>query len=106
VQVRVFEGVLDRDPRRRVEAEHAVQEVQRVRVGAGEEPLERDLGHEREVAHVLLRPRRPDPAQSLLVGRAQVVQDLVELVDVVTALEEGPAAEELGQNAAYGPYID
>jgi hypothetical protein len=34
------------------------------------------------------------------------MQDLVELVDVVTALEEGPAAEELGQNAAYGPYID
>jgi hypothetical protein len=34
------------------------------------------------------------------------VQDLVELVDVVAALEEGLAAEEFCKNAAYGPDID
>ncbi len=39
-------------------------------------------------------------------GRAEVVQDLVELVDVVAAFEEGFAAEELGEDAAYGPDVD
>jgi hypothetical protein len=34
------------------------------------------------------------------------VQDLVELIDVVAALEEGFAAEKLGENAADGPDID
>jgi hypothetical protein len=29
------------------------------------------------------------------------VQDLVQLVDVVAALEEGAAAEEFGEDAAY-----
>jgi hypothetical protein len=34
------------------------------------------------------------------------VEDLVELVDVVAALEEGAAAEQLGEDAAYRPDID
>jgi hypothetical protein len=34
------------------------------------------------------------------------VEDLVELVDVVAALEEGAAAEELGEDAADGPDVD
>jgi hypothetical protein len=34
------------------------------------------------------------------------VQDLVELVDVVAALEEGAPAEKLGEDAAYGPDVD
>jgi hypothetical protein len=34
------------------------------------------------------------------------VKNLVELVDVITALEEGLAAEKLGENAADGPDID
>jgi len=34
------------------------------------------------------------------------VEDLVQLVDVVTALEERPAAEELGEDAADGPDVD
>jgi hypothetical protein len=34
------------------------------------------------------------------------VQNLVELVDIVAALEEGFAAEELSENAADGPDID
>jgi hypothetical protein len=34
------------------------------------------------------------------------VKNLVELVDVVTALKEGFAAEELSEDAADGPDID
>jgi hypothetical protein len=34
------------------------------------------------------------------------VEDLVELVDVVTAFEEGFSTEKFGENAAYGPDVD
>ena len=34
------------------------------------------------------------------------MQDLVELVDIVAALEEGPSSEEFGKDAAYGPDVD
>lgn len=106
VQVRVLERRLDRDARRRVERQHVVQQVQRVRVRVREQVRELPLRHVRQVAHVVLRPRRADPRQRLFVRRAQDVQDLVELVDVVAALEEGAPAEELGQDAADGPDVD
>lgn len=64
------------------------------------------LGHVGEVAHVLLGAGGADAREGLLVGSPEDVEDLVELVDVVAALEEGAAAEELGENAAYGPYIN
>jgi hypothetical protein len=34
------------------------------------------------------------------------VEDLVQLVDVVAALEEGTAAEELGEDTADGPDVN
>jgi hypothetical protein len=34
------------------------------------------------------------------------VQDLVQLIDVVAALEEGTTAEELGQDTAHRPDIN
>lgn len=106
LQVGVLEGLLDADARRRVEGEHAVKEVERVRVGLREELRERLLPHEREVAHVLLRPRRPDPRERLLVRRPEDVQDLVQLVYVVASLEEGASAEELGEDAAHRPHVN
>lgn len=101
LEVGVLEGLLDRDARRGVEGEHAIEQVEGVRVGVGEERSEGLLGHEGQVAHVLLGPGRADARQRLLVGRAEDVQDLVELVDVVAALEEGPPTQELGEDAAY-----
>lgn len=44
---------------------------------------------------------RADAAEGFFVGGAEVVEDLVELIDVVAAFEEGFAAEELGEDAAY-----
>lgn len=64
------------------------------------------LGHVGEVAHVLLGAGRADAGEGLLVGGPEDVEDLVELVDVIATLEEGAAAEELGKNAAYRPYIN
>lgn len=60
VQIAMLEGFLDGDARGRVECQHSVKEVERVRVGLREEPLEGHLGHEGEVAHVFLRTRGPD----------------------------------------------
>lgn len=106
VKVGVLEGLLDGNTRGGVEGEHAVEEVEGVRVGVGEESVEGDLGHEGEVADVFLGAGGADAAQGFFVGGAQVVQDLVELVDVITALEEGAAAEEFGQDTADGPHVN
>lgn len=99
-QVAVVERFLDRDARAGVEREHLVQQVQGVRVCVGEETVEGDLGHEREIAHVVLCSRGADSGESLFVRRAEVVEDLVQLVDVVATLEEWPATEEFGQDTA------
>ena len=106
VQVSVLESLLDRDPGRRVEGQHPVQQVQRVRVGVAEQRRERHLLHVRQVSDVLLGSRGADPGESLLVGRAEVVQDLVELVDVIAAFEERLASQEFGEDAADGPDVD
>lgn len=106
VQVWVFERLLDGDARGWVKGQHAVQQVQGVRVGVGEKPLEGDLGHEGQVAHVFLGAGRANARQGLLVGGAQVVQDLVQLIDVVAALEEGTSTEKLGKDTAHGPDVN
>jgi hypothetical protein len=105
-QVRVGKGLLDRDAAARVEGEHAVQQIKGVWVGVGEERGERLLGHVGQVAHVLLGAGRADARERLLVRGTQDVQDLVELVDVVAALEERPASEQLGKNTTDRPDID
>lgn len=92
VQVAVLEGFLDRDARRGVEGEHAVEKVEGVGVGLAEEGLEGDLLHEGQVTDVVLGTGRADAGEGLLVGCAEIVQDLVELIDVVSAFEEGLAA--------------
>ena len=106
LQVGVFEGLLDADPRAGVEGEETVEQVQGVWVGGAEEGVEGDLLHAREVADVVLGAGGADAREGLLVGGAQVVQDLVELVDVVAAFEEGLAAQEFSEDAAHGPDVD
>jgi hypothetical protein len=105
-QVAVLERLLDFDPLAGVEGQHAVQKVQGVRVSAREELLEGDLGHVGQVADVFLRPGRADAGEGGFGRGAEVVQDLVQLVDVVAAFEEGLAAEQFGEDAADGPDVD
>ena len=51
-------------------------------------------------------PRRADPSQRCVARRTEEVEDDVELVDVVLALEDGAAAEELGEDAPDRPDVD
>lgn len=90
LQVGVLERRLNADAARRVKGKHAVQQIQRVRVGGGEELGERLLGHEGQVPDVFLGSRGPYPRERLLIRCAQHVQDLVELVHVIPTLEEWP----------------
>ena len=106
VQVSMFQGILNRDPRRRVKCQHFVQQVQSVRVGLREEPLEWHFGHEREVAHVFLRSRGSYSRQGLFAGGSKVVKDLIELVHVVATFEEGSTAEQLGEDTSNGPNVN
>lgn len=66
-----------------------VQEVQGVGVRVGEEVGELPFGHEGQVAHIFLGPGRADAGERFFVGRTEDVEDLVELIDIVTAFEEG-----------------
>lgn len=106
VKVGMLEGLVNADTGRGIEGEHLVEEVESVGVGVGEQAGKWLLGHEGEVSDVLLGTGRADAAESLLVGCAEDVEDLVELVDIITALEEGSSAEELGKNTANRPHIN
>ena len=88
VQVWVLEGRLDGDPGRGVEGQHVVEQIERVWVGVGEERLEGSLGHEWEVADVLLSSGGANAGQGFLVGSTKNVEDLVELIDVISPFEE------------------
>lgn len=57
VQVAMLQGFFDGDTLGRIKRQHAVEKVQSVEVGAGEETLEGDLWHEWQVANVFLCPR-------------------------------------------------
>lgn len=83
-----------------------VQEVQGVRVGVGEELREWSLGHEWQVAHVFLGSWRANTREGLLVRCTKDVEDLVELIDIISTLEERTSAKQLGKNTSYGPDIN
>lgn len=106
LQVGVLEGLFDTDPGGRVESEHLVEEIEGIGVGVGEQAREGLLGHVRQVSDVFLSTGGAYPGQGLLVGRSQDVEDLVQLVDIVAALEEWAAAEELGQDTSDGPNVN
>lgn len=105
-EVGVLESILNADTAGRVEGEHAVEEIEGVGVGLGEELLEGLLGHGWQVANVFLGSGRADTGEGLLIRCAEDVQDLVQLIDVISALEEWAATEKLGKDAANGPYIN
>lgn len=106
LKVGVFEGLLYADAGCGVEGKHLVEEVEGVGVGVGEERREGLLGHIRKVPYIFLGPRGSYPRESLLVGGTKDVEDLVELVDVVSTLEERTSTEKLGENAANRPHVN
>lgn len=106
VQVGVLKSLLHADTGRGVKGEHLVEKIEGVWVGLGEQAGERFLGHEWQVAHVFLGSGRSNARERLLVGGSEDVEDLVQLVNVVAALEEGSAAQQLSQNTANRPNIN
>jgi hypothetical protein len=71
------------------ESEHLLQQVEGVGVGTREELLVRDARHERQAADILAGARGANELKSALVRGTEDVENLVELVDVILALEEG-----------------
>lgn len=59
-----------------------------------------------EGANIVLGARRSDASEGVLLGRAKAVEDLRELIDVVSSSEDGLATEALGKNTTDGPNID
>ena len=106
MQIGMVERALARDALVRVEGEEAREQVERVRVGARVHLAKRHARLVRQAAQVLLRARAADAPERALAGRAEDVQDLVELVDVVAALEDRPSAQQLGENASDRPHVD
>jgi hypothetical protein len=106
MQVSMLQRLFHGNPFTRVERQHAVQKIQGVGVGEAEKAGKGDFLHVGEVADVVLGAGGADAGEGFFGRGAEVVEDLVELVDVVAAFEEGFSAEEFGEDAAYGPDVD
>ena len=106
VQVWMLEGGLDGNPGRGVEGQHVVEQVERIRVGVGEEGLEGSLGHEWKIADVLLSSGGANAGQGFLIGSTKNVEDLVELIDIISTLEEWTSTKQLCEDTSYRPHID
>ena len=83
-----------------------VQKIQCIGVGVGEQGREWSLSHVWEVANVFLGSGRSNAAESLLIWCTENVKDLVELIDVISPLEEWAASKQFCKNASDGPDID
>ena len=105
-EVWVLEGFFGGDTLGRDESEHPLQQVEGVGVGAREELLVWDTRHVRQPADILAGARGADELESALVGGTEDVENLVELVDVILALQEGLTSQKLGKDTSNRPYID
>ena len=99
------ERFFDRDAAVRVEREHLLEEIERQPVRVREDLLERHLRLASQVDEVDARAVVLNTAEVLLARRADYVQYVVELVEIVLAGEERLVVEHLGQNAARRPHV-
>lgn len=102
----MLEGFFGGDTLGRDESEHLLQQVEGVGVGAREELLVWDTRHVRQPADILAGARGADELESALVRGTKDVENLVELVDVILALQEGLTSQKLGKDTSNRPYID
>jgi hypothetical protein len=80
--------------------EHLLQQVEGVGVGTREELLVGDARHERQPADILAGARGANELKSALVRGTEDVENLVELVDVILALEEGLTSQKFGKDTS------
>jgi len=106
LQVRVIQSLFAADTFGGVEAKHLGQEIGGKRVCIGEEGREGDARFDRERSNVILSTRRADATQCIFRRSAQIVKNLVELINVVSTLEDWLSTEKFGKNASNGPYIN
>jgi hypothetical protein len=83
-KIRVFQCLLARYSLRGVKVEELAQKVERKRICAGEEGRKGYTRLDGQRSNVVLRSRRANATKGILGRCAQVVQDLVELIDVAT----------------------
>ena len=105
-EVGVLQGLRHRDPLVGVEGQHLLQQVEGLGVGLGVDSCEGDLWSEGERGEVAARLVIEDGCEVLLCGGAQHAHDVVELVQVVLAGEDGAVGEHLRQDAAHGPHVN
>jgi len=82
LEIGVVQGLFASDSFRRIEVKHPGQEINRERVGMGDEGRERNAGLDGERADILLGTGRANTAKGVLRRGSQIVQDLVELINV------------------------
>jgi hypothetical protein len=100
LEIWVFQSFLDRDTGGWVECKHVVQKVESIGVGVRKEAGERSLSHERQIPHIFLGSGRSNAGECLFVGCTEDVKDLVELINIISALEEWASAKQLREDAA------
>lgn len=105
-KVWVLESFFGGDTLGRDESKHLLQQVQGVGIGTGEELLVGNARHVRQPADILAGARGANELESALIGSAEDVENLVELVDVILTLEEGLTSEEFGKDTSNRPYVD
>ena len=105
-EVGVFQRLFNGDTRGRVECKHAVEEIKGVRVSVGEEFLEGDLVHVWQVSDIVLGARGANAAEGFFIGGSEVVENLVQLVNIITALEEWATTKQFSEDAANRPDVD
>jgi len=106
LKVGMVQGLLTSNSLRRIEVEHPGQEIDRERVGMGYKGGERNSRFDWERTDVLLGTRGTNTAKSILRWSSEVVQDLVELINVVPALENWFSEKQLGEDTSNGPNVN
>jgi len=102
----MIQGLFTSDALRRIEVEHPGQEIDREGVGMGNKGGERNAGFDRKGADILLCAGRTNTAKSILGRSPQVVEDLIELINVIPALEDRFPEKELREDASNRPNIN
>lgn len=99
-EVWVLEGFFGGDALGGDEGEHLLQQVEGVRVGTGEELLVWDTRHEGQPADILAGARGADELESALVRGTEDVENLVELIDIILALQEGLTSQKFSKDTS------
>lgn len=60
----------------------------------------------RDRPHLLLSSRASDSTQSVFRWCSQEVQDLVELIYIVSSFEDGSATQQFSEDTSYRPHVD